>query len=155
MRETWFDPWVGKIHWRRDRLPTPVFLDFPCGSAANLPAMQETWVKSLGWEDPLEKGKATHCSILAWGTPWTAWSMGLQSWTRLTDFHFISLQSDLCLRPTDSNWAPSLFTSPVIHCEWCLVILNSLTQLWSLHWRKQGRDFALPLSPSLALYPLS
>ena len=33
----------------------------------NPPAMQETWVRSLGWEDPLEKGKATHCSILAWG----------------------------------------------------------------------------------------
>ena len=32
----------------------------------NLPAMQETWVQSLGWEDPLEKGMATHCSILAW-----------------------------------------------------------------------------------------
>ena len=32
----------------------------------NLPAMQETWVRSLGWEDPLEKGKATHSSILAW-----------------------------------------------------------------------------------------
>ena len=35
----------------------------------NLPAMQETWVQSLGWEDPLEKGKATHCSILAWRIP--------------------------------------------------------------------------------------
>ena len=32
----------------------------------NLPAMQETWVRSLGWEDPLEKGKAAHSSILAW-----------------------------------------------------------------------------------------
>ena len=32
----------------------------------NLPAMQETWVRSLGWEDPLEKGKAIHSSILAW-----------------------------------------------------------------------------------------
>ena len=32
----------------------------------NLPAMRETWVWSLDWEDPLEKGKATHCSILAW-----------------------------------------------------------------------------------------
>ena len=32
----------------------------------NLPAMQETWVQSLGWEDPLEKGKAIYCSILAW-----------------------------------------------------------------------------------------
>ena len=33
--------------------------------------MWETWVRSLGWEDPLEKGKATHCSILAWRIPWT------------------------------------------------------------------------------------
>ena len=37
----------------------------------NLPAMRETWVRSLGWEDPLEEGKATHSSILAWGIPWT------------------------------------------------------------------------------------
>ena len=35
----------------------------------NLPAMRETWVRSLGWEDPLEKGKATHSSILAWRIP--------------------------------------------------------------------------------------
>ena len=45
----------------------------------NLHAMQETWVGSLGWEDPLEKGKATHSSILAWRIPWTVWSMGLQT----------------------------------------------------------------------------
>ena len=37
----------------------------------NPPVMQETWVQSLGWEDPLEKGKATHFSILAWRIPWT------------------------------------------------------------------------------------
>ena len=37
----------------------------------NLPAMWETWVQSLGWKDPLEKGKATHSSILAWRIPWT------------------------------------------------------------------------------------
>ena len=36
----------------------------------NLPAMQETWIRSLGWEDPLEKGKATHSSILACRIPW-------------------------------------------------------------------------------------
>ena len=55
-------------------------------SVKNLPAMQETWVQSLGWEDPLEKGKATHSSILAWRIPWTEepgglQSVGLQSWT--------------------------------------------------------------------------
>ena len=37
----------------------------------NLPAMWESWVRSLGWEDPLEKGTATHSSILAWRIPWT------------------------------------------------------------------------------------
>jgi len=37
----------------------------------NMPAMPETWVRSLGWEDPLENGKATHSSILAWRVPWT------------------------------------------------------------------------------------
>ena len=37
----------------------------------NLSAMQETWVRSLGWEDPLEKGKGIHSSILAWRIPWT------------------------------------------------------------------------------------
>ena len=37
----------------------------------NLPAMQDTWVQSLGWEDPLEKEMATHSSILAWRIPWT------------------------------------------------------------------------------------
>ena len=37
----------------------------------NSPAMWETWVRSLGWEEPLEKGKATHSNILAWRIPWT------------------------------------------------------------------------------------
>ena len=68
MQETCFDSWVGKIRWRRDRLPTPVFLSFPCRSAVkNPPAMRETWVQSLDWEDALEK---------VW--PGTIQSMGLQ-----------------------------------------------------------------------------
>ena len=54
----------------------------------NPPAMQETWVHSLGWEDPLEKGKATHTSMLALRIPWTIQSMGLPSQMRLSDFHF-------------------------------------------------------------------
>ena len=44
----------------------------------NLPAMQETRLQPLGWEDPLEKGMATHSSILAWRIPWTEDSGGLQ-----------------------------------------------------------------------------
>ena len=56
----------------------------------NLPAMLESWVQSLGWEDPLEEEMATHSSILAWRIPWTEepgglQSMGLQSWTWLSD----------------------------------------------------------------------
>ena len=39
--------------------------------AKNLPAMQDTWIRSLGWEDPLEMGTATHSKILAWRIPWT------------------------------------------------------------------------------------
>ena len=58
----------------------------------NLSAMQETWVQSLGWEDPLEKGKATHSSILAWRIPWTVIVHGVaKSWTRLSDFHFTNI----------------------------------------------------------------
>ena len=50
----------------------------------NLPSMWETWVQSLGWEDPLEKGMATYSSIIAWKIPWAEetcglWSMGSQS----------------------------------------------------------------------------
>ena len=45
----------------------------------NLPAVQETWVPSLGQEDLLENGLATHSSILAWRTPWTEEPVGLQS----------------------------------------------------------------------------
>ena len=44
----------------------------------NPPAIWETWVQSLGYEDPLEKGKATHSSILVWIIPWTVQSIGLQ-----------------------------------------------------------------------------
>ena len=48
----------------------------------NLPAMQETWVRSLGQEDPLEKEMANYSSILAWKIPWTEESGGLQSMGR-------------------------------------------------------------------------
>ena len=57
----------------------------------NLPAMQETWVRSLDWEDPLEKGIVTHSSILAWGIPMDNGAWGLhvhgvtKSQTQLND----------------------------------------------------------------------
>ena len=55
----------------------------------DLPAMQETWVRALGWEDPPEKEKATHSGILAWKIPWTIQVHGVtMGWTRLSNFHF-------------------------------------------------------------------
>ena len=62
-----------------------------------LPAMQETWVQSLGQEDPLEKEMATHSSTLAWKIPWTEkpsrlQSMGSQSQTRLSDCLLIVIE---------------------------------------------------------------
>ena len=48
-------------------------------SVNNLPAIQETWVQFLGWEDPLEKEMATHFSTVAWKIPWTEEPGGLQS----------------------------------------------------------------------------
>ena len=67
-------------------------MGFPAGSAAkNPPAMRETWVRSLGWEDPLEQEMATHTSILIWEIPWTEEPGGLHSlrsqknWTQLSE----------------------------------------------------------------------
>ena len=57
----------------------------------SLPAMWETWVQSLGWEDPLEKRKATHSSILAWRMPWLYSPLGhkeLDTTERLSLFTF-------------------------------------------------------------------
>ena len=62
----------------------------------NPPAIWGTQVRSLGWEDPLEKGMATHSSIPAWRIPWRgAWGATVhgvaKSWTQLNDYPFISL----------------------------------------------------------------
>ena len=73
---------------------------------SNLPAVQETWVRSLGWKDPLEKEMANHCSIPARRIPRTEepgrlQTMGSQSQTQLSDshFHFFRL-----VPPQDSLW---------------------------------------------------
>ena len=59
-----------KIPRRREWLLTLVFLGYLGGSdSEESPTVRETWVRSLGWEDPLEEGMATHSSILAWRIP--------------------------------------------------------------------------------------
>ena len=65
--------------------------DFPGGSAVkNLPAMQETWVPSLGQKDLLEKETTTYSSILAWEIPWTEESGGLQSMRSQRVKHYLA-----------------------------------------------------------------
>ena len=64
----------------RVTLVAAFLLGFSGGSESKtLPTMQDPWVRSLGWEDPLEKGMATHSSILAWRIPWTEEPVRLQT----------------------------------------------------------------------------
>ena len=73
---------VGLVngHWSGALTSHQGWMSFPGGSVVkNLPAMHETRVQFLGWEGPLEKGMATHSSILSWRIPWTEEPGGLQS----------------------------------------------------------------------------
>ena len=60
-----YSPWGHKESDTTKQLTTLL-----AQTVKNLPAMRETWVRSLGWEDPLEEGMATQSSILAWKIPW-------------------------------------------------------------------------------------
>ena len=154
--------WVGEFPWKRDRLPTPVFLGFPGGSdgkesacnagdsgsipgsgrsagegigyplqyswaslvaqlVKNLPAVWEAWVWSPHWDDPLEKGRATHSSVLAWRIPWAIQSMGSQrvghNWATFTfrSFHGSVDNSNLyCFVFQPVYWIPFFKNSSVI-----------------------------------------
>ena len=93
MQETPVDFWVGKIRWRRDRLPTPVCLALPCSSAGK----EWAWnvgvlglIPGLGWSPG--EGKGYHFSILAWRISWAVSSMGSQrvghNWVNFISLHF-------------------------------------------------------------------
>ena len=88
--------------------------------------MWETWVQSLGWEDPLEKGKATHSSILAWRILW-----GAKSQTWLSKFHFTFMYLNICLK--DFWFGPflkSLFN--LLQCCFCLAFCYWCGSMWAL-----------------------
>ena len=81
-------PGLGRSTWERIGYPLQYsWASLVAQLVKNLPPMQETWVWSLGWEDTLEKGKATHSSILAWRIPWTVHGVA-KSRTWLSNFHF-------------------------------------------------------------------
>ena len=77
MQETWFDIRSGRSAGEGTGYPLQdSWPSLIAQLVKNPPAMQETWLLSLGWEAPLEKGKATHSSILAWRVPRTVESIG-------------------------------------------------------------------------------
>ena len=103
--------------------------------AKNLSAMQEIWVQSLGWEDPLEKGMATHFSILAWKIPWAEepgrlQSMGLQrirhNWVTNTFFQEIVVQSLCCVWFFAIPWNAACKASLSFTISWSLLKLMSI-----------------------------
>ena len=78
----------------------------------NLPAMQETWVQSLGQEDPLKKEMATHSSILAWRNPWTEETGGLQSMgSQGVGRDWVTNTHTVLILP----YLPSTLTLPLLH----------------------------------------
>ena len=120
--------------------------------------MQETWVRSLGEEDPLEEGMATHSSILAWRILWTEepgklQSMGLQrvghDWG--TKHTLLVSVSSITLHVS----CPCLYMSWTLVSCWGMLLVLEILAEWVTHWLKSSRtDFektALVLSPCLTL----
>ena len=105
MQETWFDPWVRKILWRRERLYTPVFLGFPGGSGGKESACSVgDLVSTPGLGRSPGKGKGYPLQYSGLGNSMDCIVHGVaKSWTRLSDFQFISLHFGLgLLGPTRS-----------------------------------------------------
>ena len=109
-------PWVSPaVQGWRNHLQR----GFPGGSVLNnLPAMQEMWARSLGWEDPLEKEMATHSSIIAWETPWTEEPTGVREpqsigLPRVRHNSATDYTRESSLRPTKGNSYP-IWTSEAL-----------------------------------------
>ena len=77
--------WVTELNWTES-----FWASLVAQLVKSLPAMWETWVRFMGWEDPLEKGKVTHSSILAWRIPWTVWSHKESNMTERFSLHRVS-----------------------------------------------------------------
>ena len=130
----------------------------------NLLAMWETWVRSLSWEDPLEKGMATHFSILSWRIPRTEEPCGLQStvlqrgWTRLKQFSTRwPYKADISITITVMNISITA-KSPIeteLHCSAGLLV-SAETDLLTSRWKPgssggpdlQDNHFSSPAVPA-------
>ena len=105
----------------------------------NLPAMQETLVRFLGWEDPLEKGKATNFSILAWRIPWTVQLQRVRyDWATFTSHHFTSLlHFNLHLT---SIYLCSLVIFNDVYCFIYTLTRNTFSLTVTTYIRKQSKN---------------
>ena len=149
----------GKLHLANHIRPLYVFINkvvlnttlFICRASlltqrlTRLPAMRETWVRSLGWEDPLEKEMATHSSILAWRIPWTTWD-SVASWatvhvvaksqTWLNGFtfflcSFVSISFMVAFAQQWQNW--TVATDKMVCKTWCITIWPFIEKVcWTL-----------------------
>ena len=81
----------------------------------NMPAVQETWIQSLVWEDPLEKGAATHSSVLAWRIPWQRSLVGYSPWGHKMSYTTERLTLSLSLKYDIKNPCPLGFRIIVKH----------------------------------------
>ena len=103
--------------------------------------MWETWLQSLGWEDPLEKGKATQSSILAWRIWWTDLSIGSQrdghNWVTFTSlFHMVSLVAQMIknLPAMQDTWVWSLGQEDLLEKE---MANHSSILAWKILWTEE------------------
>ena len=150
---SWCNFWVGKILWRRDRLPTPVFVGFPGGSDGKESTCNvETWFRSLDWEDLLEKWTATHSSFLSWRIPSTEepgklQSTRSQSQIHLSDFHTHTHthKKKALGKRTDVPHSRRFLS---VLCEFIFKLLPQMTKkkyskeyMWLLKWQRNFSFF--------------
>ena len=101
-----------------------------------MPAMWETQVQSLDWEDPLEKGMASCCSILAWRIPWTEEPGGLQS---------------MGLRWVGCDQATNTYTWQVLIYSWHSIPTSLFTERWNRLWGPRAQSCAAPVGVEMGL----
>ena len=125
----------------------------------NPPAMQETWVRSLGWEDPLEKGKATHSSLLAWRIPWrNPWGHKESDTTEWLSLHFSCAQLLTPVRLFEAPWTEAsrflcLWDSPGKNTGvQCHFWLQKIFPRCLLHWQEDSLPRALARKPFMNVF---
>ena len=127
----------------------------------NPPAMWETWARSLGWEDPLEKGKATHSSILAWRIPWTVQFMESQrvrhGWAASISLHVVDLPCCVSVRCPVRGSVICIYSFALWFAigYWIQLPVLGSRPLLSVHTMYMGLHLLIPNSQSVPPQPLS